>query len=156
MTTAPPNLAGRPSWRATPSPGGWSAPFWSTTAVLVVVLLAGGGAPQPVPVGLPDAGPVTGWGLPLVRLAADLLGIATLGLLLAAAFLLPSPAAGLADLPARAAIWAGRAATAWLAAVAVEVVLTALGHPRDAARHGARADAAAQLPGPDLAGSRRC
>jgi hypothetical protein len=95
-----------------------------TTAVLVVVLLAGGGAPQPVPVGLPDAGPITGWGLPLVRLAADLLGIVTLGLLLAAAFLLPSPAAGLADLPARATIWAGRTATAWLVVVGVEVVLT--------------------------------
>jgi cytochrome c oxidase assembly factor CtaG/putative copper export protein len=95
-----------------------------TTAVLVVVLLAGKGAPQPVPVGLPDAGPITGWGLPIVRLAADLLGIATLGLLLAAAFLLPSPAAGLAELPARATIWAARAATTWLVVVAVEVVLT--------------------------------
>ena len=94
------------------------------TSVLVVVLLAGGGAPQPVPVGLPDAGPITGWGLPLVRLAADLLGIGTLGLLLAAAVLLPSPAAGLAEVPARAAMWAGRAATAWLVAVAVEAVLT--------------------------------
>jgi cytochrome c oxidase assembly factor CtaG/putative copper export protein len=95
-----------------------------TTAVLVVVLLAGGGAPQPVPVGLPDAGPVTGWGLPLVRLAADLLGIATLGLLLVAALLLPSPAAGLADIPARATAWAGRAATGWLVVVAVEAGLT--------------------------------
>jgi cytochrome c oxidase assembly factor CtaG/putative copper export protein len=94
------------------------------TSVLVVVLLVGHGAPQPVPVGLPDAGPITGWGLPLSRLAADLLGIGTLGLLLAAAFLLPSPATGLADIPARAALWAGRAATAWLVAVAIETVLT--------------------------------
>ena len=41
------------------------------TAVLVVVLLAGGGAPQPVPAGLPDAGLLTGWGLPIVKLASD-------------------------------------------------------------------------------------
>jgi cytochrome c oxidase assembly factor CtaG/putative copper export protein len=94
------------------------------TSVLVVVLLAGGGAPQAVPAGLPDAGPVTGWGLPLVRLVADLLGMGTLGLLLAAALLLPSPADGLADVPARAVMWAGRAATAWLVAVGVEAVLT--------------------------------
>jgi hypothetical protein len=94
------------------------------TAVLVVVLLAGGGAPQPVPAGLPDAGLLTGWGLPIIKLTTDLLGIATLGLLLGAALLLPSPAAGLADIPARAAAWAGRAAVAWLLAVAVEAVLT--------------------------------
>jgi cytochrome c oxidase assembly factor CtaG/putative copper export protein len=93
-------------------------------AVLVVVLLAGRGAPQPVPAGLPDAGPITGWGLPLVRFAADLLGLGTVGLLLAAGLLLPSPAGALADVPARAALWAGRAATAWLVAVAVEAVFT--------------------------------
>jgi cytochrome c oxidase assembly factor CtaG/putative copper export protein len=95
-----------------------------STSVLVVVLLVGHGAPQPVPAGLPDAGPVTGWGLPVVRFAADLLGIATLGLLLAAALLLPSPATALADIPARAMTWAARFATGWLVAVAVETLLT--------------------------------
>ena len=59
-----------------------------TVSVLVVVLLAGGGAPQPVPAGLPDSGPVTGWGLPSVRLLTDLAGLATVGLLLAAGLLL--------------------------------------------------------------------
>ena len=62
-----------------------------TVSVLVVVLLAGGGAPQPVPAGLPDSGPVTGWGLPSVRLLSDLAGLATVGLLLAAGLLISSP-----------------------------------------------------------------
>ena len=95
-----------------------------TVSVLVVVLLAGGGAPQPVPAGLPDSGPVTGWGLPSVRLLTDLAGLATVGLLLAAGLLLPSPETTLAAAPARAATLAGRVAAVWLLAVVVEVVLT--------------------------------
>ena len=93
-------------------------------SILVVVLLAGGGAPQPVPAGLPDPGPVTGWGLPTVRLLADLAGLAAVGLLLAAGLLLSSPDATLAVAPARAASLAGRVAVVWLLAVVVEVVLT--------------------------------
>ena len=95
-----------------------------TVSVLVVVLLAGGGAPQPVPAGLPDSGPVTGWGLPTVRLLADLAGLAAVGLLLAAGLLLSSTDATLAVAPARAASLAGRVAVVWLLTVVVEVVLT--------------------------------
>ena len=95
-----------------------------TVSVLVVVLLAGGGAPQPVPAGLPDSGPVTGWGLPTVRLLADLAGLATVGLLLAAGLLLSSPETTLVAAPARAATVAGRVAAVWLLTVVVEVVLT--------------------------------
>jgi cytochrome c oxidase assembly factor CtaG/putative copper export protein len=95
-----------------------------TVSVLVVVLLAGGGAPQPVPAGLPDAGALTGWGLPVVRLFADLAGLATVGLLLAAGLLLSSPEATLGDAAARAAALAGRVAAGWLLAVLVEIVLT--------------------------------
>jgi putative copper resistance protein D len=95
-----------------------------TVSVLVVVLLAGGGAPQPVPAGLPDSGPVTGWGLPSVRLLGDLAGLATVGLLLAAGLLLSSPEMTLAAAPARAATLAGRVAAVWLLTVVVEIVLT--------------------------------
>jgi putative copper resistance protein D len=93
-------------------------------AVLVVVLVAGGGAPQPVPAGLPDPGPLVGWGLPAVRLVSDLAGVATVGLLLAAALLLPSPQDRLGDVPARGIALAAATAGAWLLAVAVETVLT--------------------------------
>jgi putative copper export protein len=50
--------------------------------VLTVVLEAAGGAYTRSPGGLPDAGPLTGWGLPVVRLLVDLAGFATVGLTL--------------------------------------------------------------------------
>jgi cytochrome c oxidase assembly factor CtaG/putative copper export protein len=95
-----------------------------TGSVLVVVLVAGGGAPQPSPAGLPDAGPLTGWALPASRLVADLAGITTLGLLLAAAVLLPSPVEQLRWVPYRGVQLAVRAAGVWFLAVAVEILFT--------------------------------
>ena len=77
--------------------------------VLAVVLNAGGGAPQPSPAGLPDAGPVTGWGLPVVRLLVDLAGFITVGMaLVATRFIDVDPVAADEALPA-----AGRAAAIW-------------------------------------------
>jgi len=93
-------------------------------AVLVVVLFVGGGAPQPVPAGLPDPGPLTGWGLPVARLLADLAAMATIGLLLAAALLIPSPADRLADVAARGVRLATRVALVWGAAVVIEIVFS--------------------------------
>ena len=105
--------------------GGLAGAALVTVSVLVVVLLAGGGAPQPVPAGLPDPGAVTGWGLPVVRLLADLAGVATVGLLLAAGLLLLlAGGRRLADVPRRGGALAGRVAAVWLLAVVVEVVLT--------------------------------
>ncbi|WP_432993787.1 cytochrome c oxidase assembly protein [Dactylosporangium sp. CA-233914] len=56
---------------------------------LVVALRWGGGVLGRAIVGLPDPGPVTAWGLPLVRAAADVCGVVTVGLAVTAAFLLP-------------------------------------------------------------------
>ncbi len=91
---------------------------------LVVALVTGGGAPKPSPAGLPDGGPLTGWGLPASRLLADLAGIITLGLLLSAGFLLPSKAARLSPAAGRGAQLAVRTAMVWAAAVVVETALT--------------------------------
>ncbi len=105
---------------------GWGAgTALIAVAVLVAVLVAGGGAPQPVPAGLPDPGPITGWGLPVARLLADLAGLLTIGLLLAAALLLPSPPDRLADVSWRGVRLAGRVAVVWAAAVVAELLLTA-------------------------------
>src|SRR3954449_6611299 len=74
------------------------APVWLpavAAAALVLALVAGGGAPQGTLPGIPDPGPVTGWGLPLVRLAADLAAVCAVGLALTAAFLLPASSAQL-------------------------------------------------------------
>ncbi|MFG6194338.1 cytochrome c oxidase assembly protein [Nonomuraea sp. JJY05] len=58
--------------------------------VLVAALRFGGARTEPVIAGLPTAGPVTEWGLPLVKLCYDLCAVATLGTLLAAVVLAPA------------------------------------------------------------------
>ncbi len=80
-----------------------------------VALVVAGGAYEPAVPGLPDPGPVVGWGLPALRVLTDLAGALTAGWLLAAAFLNPhgrdgvvSPS-GRSDLiraMATAAVWA--------------------------------------------------
>src|SRR3954447_17096442 len=83
---------------ATPGTGSRRAPVWlpAVAAVtLVLALVAGGGAPQPTLPGIPDPGPVTGWGLPLLRLAADLAAVCAGGLALTAALLLGAATAAL-------------------------------------------------------------
>ena len=62
--------------------------------VLAAALTVTGGAYAPSAAGLPDPGPIVGWGLPIVRLLTDFAGAATIGWLLAAAFLDPSGAKG--------------------------------------------------------------
>ena len=57
---------------------------------LVVLILATGSAPQPLPGGLPDPGPVVVCALPISRLAADVFATVTVGFLLVAVVLLPS------------------------------------------------------------------
>lgn len=92
--------------------------------VLVVVLLAGGGAPQaPLP-GLPDSGRLTGWGLPVSRVLADLAAVATVGFVLAAAFLLPARDDSLVGLRLRGLRLVTWTAGAWAVAVAAEAVFT--------------------------------
>lgn len=94
-------------------------PLWLPAVaggVLVVALVIGGGAPQAAPAGIPDPGPVTGWGLPLLRLVTDLAAVAAVGLALAAALLLPAPSPQLRGERARDA-----------ASVAVAGLVVALG-----------------------------
>ncbi|MFG1694276.1 cytochrome c oxidase assembly protein [Nonomuraea sp. NPDC049309] len=60
--------------------------------VLVAALRFGGGAGAPRIAGLPTAGPVTEWGLPLARLAYEVCAAACVGTLLAACALAPATA----------------------------------------------------------------
>src|SRR5690625_5631506 len=41
-----------------------AAALLATAGALVLALSIGGGAPEPSPPGIPDPGPLTGWGLP--------------------------------------------------------------------------------------------
>jgi cytochrome c oxidase assembly factor CtaG/putative copper export protein len=92
--------------------------------VLVIAMVVGGGAPTAAPPGIPDPGALTEWGLPLSRLIADLAAIATVGLLLVPALLLPARSADLrgasVDLVA-ATRWT---ALGWSAAVLTQTMFT--------------------------------
>jgi putative copper resistance protein D len=122
-----------------PAPARRALPVWLPAvagAAMLAALVAGGGAPQPALAGLPDPGPVTGWGLPLLRLVADLAAVAAVGLALAAALLLPAPTRTLRGERARdagAVAWAAFALAAAAAAQVPLAVSNALAVPPSAA-----------------------
>ncbi|HEX4814663.1 MAG TPA: cytochrome c oxidase assembly protein [Nonomuraea sp.] len=88
--------------------------------VAMAVATRFGGAAEPEIAGLPTAGPLTAWGLPLVRFCSHLCAVATVGTLLAATVLAP-PAA-----PEKAACLraAGRWAAGWAATGLLSYLLT--------------------------------
>jgi len=92
-----------------------SASFLAALAILVIALEFGGGAPQVVPAGIPDPGPVTGWGLPMMKLVTDFAAVATIGFLVATVFLLPSSGATVQGLSVTATRIAARSAAVWSA-----------------------------------------
>jgi cytochrome c oxidase assembly factor CtaG/uncharacterized membrane protein len=82
---------------------------------MATALIVAGGDYQPSTPGLPDPGPLVGWGLPILRLLTTLAGALTVGWLLAAAFLDPQGKDGVVSPTGRrdlmravttAAIWA--------------------------------------------------
>lgn len=84
---------------------------------LVIGMIAGGAAfPRIIP-GLPDEGTLTRWGLPISKMAMDLAGVITVGLLLAATVFLPNDKGMLGKSALRyvqsaswtALVWAGAA-----------------------------------------------
>lgn len=95
-----------------------------TALVLVAAMYIGGDPPGDVPTGLPAPGLITGWGLPAAKVAADLAGIATVGLLLNGAFLLPSDSDEIRGLAARAVHGARWAAGLWALALVVLFTFT--------------------------------
>ncbi|MFI7134950.1 cytochrome c oxidase assembly protein [Nonomuraea sp. NPDC050153] len=87
--------------------------------VVLVVVLRFGGAIKPEIPGLPTAGPLTEWGLPLARFCYDLCAVGCVGTLTAA---LLAPASSPESLACRRA--AGRWALGWALATALSYVLT--------------------------------
>ncbi|CAM3701064.1 cytochrome c oxidase assembly protein [Nocardiopsis rhodophaea] len=89
---------------------------------LLIALVAGGAVTAQVIPGLPDPGALTRWGLPLSKITMDLAAALTVGLLLLAAFLLPSAKGMLGEQAqgyVRAASWS---ALAWAAAAGATLV----------------------------------
>ncbi|MFG1944796.1 cytochrome c oxidase assembly protein [Nonomuraea sp. NPDC048826] len=96
----------------------------AAVVALVIAMIAGGAAFPRIILGVPSSGAVTRWGLPVSKLAMDVAGVATVGLLLAAALLLPNEKGVLgktAQSYVRAASWAG---LAWAAAAFLTMVFS--------------------------------
>ena len=98
---------------------GVAAALTAAAAVLVVALAVGRAGTSSG-----TAGAVTGWGLPLARLALDVAALATIGLLLLGGFLLPAAGERLAGRGLSAVRTAAWWALAWAASAAVAGVLT--------------------------------
>jgi cytochrome c oxidase assembly factor CtaG/putative copper export protein len=92
--------------------------------VLVVALRVGGGAGTRRLAGLPDPGTGTAWGLPVARLLTDALGTLTVGLVVAAAFLLPGDRDLISPAGYRLLRRAALLALGWATACAALIVLT--------------------------------
>lgn len=90
---------------------------------MLVGLIVSGGRPTPPPAGIPDAGGLTEWALPVIRVIAQCGAVVTVGLLLAAAVLLPSRTDVLSTGAVRAARTASWVALVWGAAALLESVL---------------------------------
>ncbi|HUP99644.1 MAG TPA: cytochrome c oxidase assembly protein [Aeromicrobium sp.] len=102
----------------------FGAAFAAAAVALVVALWLGGGAPQPTPLGLPDAGALVGWALPLVSLASRLAAIATIGFLVLATFLVPNRGDEVEGLSVVAVSRASVAAACWSGGSLLLYVLT--------------------------------
>ena len=97
----------------------------ASVGAMVIALLIGGGAWTPSPDGLPDSGPVVGWGLPLAQLAELLLGVVTVSQLAYAAILGPQGRDGVVSRQGRTALRRASAfAFAWAVVSALTAVLT--------------------------------
>ncbi|MGW3562656.1 cytochrome c oxidase assembly protein [Streptomyces sp. NPDC000941] len=91
-------------------------------AVALVAVGAGGGASEAIP-GIPDAGAMTAWGLPVARTLTDVAAVATVGALLLVVVLLPG-GRKLTTTQLRYLNWAAAAAALWGAASVAALVFT--------------------------------
>ncbi|MDW6057097.1 hypothetical protein SAZ11_02065 [Streptomyces sp. FXJ1.4098] len=91
-------------------------------AVALAAVGAGGGASEAIP-GIPDAGAMTAWGLPVARTLTDVAAVATVGALLLVVVLLPG-GRKLTATQLRYLNWAAVAAALWGAASVAALVFT--------------------------------
>jgi cytochrome c oxidase assembly factor CtaG/putative copper export protein len=92
--------------------------------VLALVLRFGGADTVPALTGLPSPGPLTQWGLPLLRWILDLAGMATVGILLAVGVLLPPDRQAVSASSLRLIRLAAPVAAGWAAAAALSIAFT--------------------------------
>ncbi len=112
----------------TPARGNPSALFvlFGVVAAMVAAIVVGLSAAQAlVLLGIPDPGPLTTYGLPMVRAVSEIATVLTIGSLFFAAFLVPPQANGVLDVGGyRAVRTAGVSAMVWAVTAALMVPLT--------------------------------
>jgi cytochrome c oxidase assembly factor CtaG/putative copper export protein len=112
----------------TPARGNPSALFvlFGVVAAIVAAIVVGLSAAQAlVMLGIPDPGPLTTYGLPMVRAVSEIATVLTIGSLFFAAFLVPPQGNGVLDVGGyRAVRTAGVAAVVWAVTAALMVPLT--------------------------------
>lgn len=91
---------------------------------MAAMLALGGGAPHPSPLGIPDPGPLTGWGLPIMQALSNLLAVAVIGTLIVAPLTMTTTASELSNPAVRALAMVRRLATVWFVVCLVEIWLT--------------------------------
>ncbi|MGV9847540.1 cytochrome c oxidase assembly protein [Streptomyces sp. NPDC003442] len=96
----------------------------AATGALLAAVWFGGGIPEAVP-GLPDAGPVTVWGLPPAKAVADLATVCTVAGLLLIAVLAPSAQRRLSARRLRVLTLTAVSSGVWLLATSAVLVFTA-------------------------------
>lgn len=94
----------------------------TVVATAVGLVVAGGSYEVPLP-GLPDPGPLVAWGTPVLRALTDVAAVATIGWLLAAAFLDPAGRDGVVSPAGRSDLRRGAAASAVWAVLALTSML---------------------------------
>src|SRR5687768_13773932 len=90
---------------------------------MALCLWTGDGRPQASIAGLPDAGAATAWAIPAVRVLTNLVGVATVALLVVAAFLAPTRRGSLVGSGRRSARAVRWVATAWALLVVLQGLL---------------------------------
>ena len=119
MTSAPAVAESTPPAPSGARARGRALPVGALSLAVAVVasavgLVIAGGAYSPAPVGLPDAGPLVGWLLPVLRVLTDAAAILVIGFLLSAVVLCPQGPEGLVTRPGRRdLVTAAWAAVAW-------------------------------------------
>lgn len=94
-------------------------------SVVAMALVASGAQYEPAAAGLPDPGPVVGWGVPVLRVLTLIAGIVTIGLLLFAALLGPAGKNGVLSKVGRADMTrASIAALVWAVLAFLQMIWT--------------------------------
>lgn len=126
MTTTAPDLA-TPQAPARPARiGPWVVGLIGIgIASVSVAMVIAGGAYEPPTAGLPDPGPIVGWGLPISRILTDIAAAFTAAWLIGAAFMNPAGRDGVVSRLGRADVMrAAVSAVIWAVLALVQMLLT--------------------------------